>query len=115
MAAEWRRIRGILDELINNSFEAGATVVESRIEDVGDHFIIHLKDNGHGMSPEVLEKAGKMLSQPRRRELEEYYGNLAGKTAKNSGLMIVGMMVDDHEISSEEGVGTEITVVVNRS
>ncbi len=115
MAAEWRRIRGILDELINNSFEAGATVVESRIEDGGEYFSIHLKDNGHGMSPETLEKAREMLSQPRRRELEEYYGHLAGKTAKNSGLMIVGMMVDDHEILSEKGVGTEITVVINKS
>ncbi len=110
MAAEWRKIRGILDELLNNSFQAGATVVESRIIDDGDAFTIIVKDNGRGMSEQVREMAEEMLGQDRRRELEEYYGHLAGKTAKSSGLTIVGMMVDEYTLETEKGVGTEITV-----
>ncbi len=112
MTSEWRRIRGILDELINNAFEAGAKSVRSDIEDEGDRFTIRVRDDGRGMSPETLDRANKLLSEPRRRELEEYYGHLAGKTAKSSGLTIVGMMVDEHSISSKEGLGTDITVVV---
>ncbi len=114
MTAEWRRIRGILDELINNAFEAGATSVRSDIEDEGNRFIVRVRDNGRGMSPEIRERANKLLSEPRRRELEEYYGHLAGKTAKSSGLTIVGMMVDEHTLSSEEGRGTDITVVIRK-
>ncbi len=114
MAAEWRKIRGILDELINNSFQAGATHVNSSIDDNGDKFTICVTDNGRGMSPEVKAKAESMLGQPRRPELEEYYGHLAGKTAKSSGLTIVGMMVDDYTLESEKGVGTEVTVVVRK-
>ena len=114
MARQWRRIRGILDELINNSFQAGATVVDSRIEDQGDQFWVCVKDNGRGMSAELLEKARKLLSQPRRHEMEEYYGNLAGRTAKSSGLTIIGMMTDDFTIDSTPGEGTLVKVCIKK-
>ncbi|MFP4200846.1 MAG: ATP-binding protein, partial [Clostridia bacterium] len=68
MTSEWRRIRGILDELINNAFEAGAKSVRSDIEDEGDRFTIRVRDDGRGMSPETLDRANKSLSEPRRRE-----------------------------------------------
>ena len=112
MASEWRKLRGILDELISNAFKAGATILESRIEDQGDRVIVYVKDNGHGMSEDILDKAKKLLSYPRRYELEEYYGNLAGKSVKSSGLSIVGMMSDEYIIESERGTGTEISVII---
>ncbi len=115
MASEWRKLRGILDELLGNAFQAGATVLESRIEDQGDRVIVYVKDNGHGMSKEILDKAKKLLSYPRRHELEEYYGNLAGKSVKSSGLSIVGMMSDEYTIESERGKGTEVSVIIHKS
>ncbi len=104
----------MLDELINNSFQANATVIETRIEDHGDHYHVYIKDNGRGMSEATLAQAHEMLSQERRRELEEYYGHLAGKTAKSSGLSIVGMMIDDYTLISEKGVGTEIDLFIRK-
>ncbi|ACB83913.1 ATP-binding protein [Natranaerobius thermophilus] len=112
MTARWKRIKGLMDELITNSFKAGATVLESKIMDEDDKHIVYVKDNGKGMSEEKLEQAKKLLDQPRRDELEEYYGELAGRTAKNSGLSIVGMMVDEFEIKSEKGQGTEIKLII---
>ena len=112
MRFEWRKIKGLLDELISNSFKAGATVLESKIADKDDKFVVRVKDNGKGMSEEILKKAKNLLGQPRRDELEEYYGELAGRTAKSSGLSIVGMMIDDFVIESKEGEGTEITLII---
>ena len=112
VAYDWRKLKGILGELVSNSFQAGATLLESKIEDQGDRVSIYVKDNGHGMSKEILEKARKLLSYPRRHELEEYYGNLAGKSVKSSGLSIIGMMTDDFEIQSEKGLGTEVCVII---
>ncbi len=112
MAKEQRRIKGLLDELITNSFKAGATDLESRITDDGDKYIVYVKDNGKGMSEKQLEEAKKLLDQPRRDELEEYYGELAGRTAKSSGLSIIGMMIDDFLLESIPEQGTEVTLYI---
>lgn len=112
MAKERRRIKGLLDELITNSFNAGATDLQSRITEEDDKYTVYLKDNGKGMTAEQLEKANQLLDQPRRDELEEYYGELAGRTAKSSGLSIIGMMINDFELKSIPGEGTEISLYI---
>ncbi|OWZ82674.1 ATP-binding protein [Natranaerobius trueperi] len=109
-----QKIKGILDELLSNSFKAGATNIESKITSKDNKHVVYVKDNGKGMESDILEKAKEKLGQPRRDELEDYYGDLAGIAARNSGLTIVGMMIDDYVLISEPGKGTEITVIIDK-
>lgn len=112
MLDERRKLKGLLDELISNALKAGATEIESKISEKEDHYLVYVKDNGRGMSEKKLASAHKLLNQPRRDELQEYYGELAGRTAKNSGLSIVGMMIDEYKLHSEKGQGTEVSLIM---
>ncbi|UMZ74452.1 ATP-binding protein [Natranaerofaba carboxydovora] len=111
MGPEWRKIKGILDELIRNSMKAGAKILEAKIEEKDDHFEIYIKDNGEGMDDKTLEHVKEALSMPRRCEIEEYYGNLVGHSSGDFGLSMIGMMTDDFYINSKKGKGTEIKII----
>jgi len=108
-----RNIRGILDELFNNAIKAGATNIEASVNFDGNQVVIRVKDNGEGMDEEQLKEVEKMLSRPRREELEDYYGSLAGQSFQGTGLALVGMMTDKAEIVTEPDKGTEITLYIN--
>ncbi len=105
-------ICGIVDELMNNAIKAKATTIDVNVEQIDDEVIIYVKDNGQGMTSEKLEEVKRKLQQPRRRELEEYYGALVGESMAGTGLSLVGMITDRAEVSSEPGKGTEITAYI---
>ncbi len=107
-----RNIRGIVDELFNNAIKAGATSIEASVDFDGDQVVIKVKDNGKGMDEGKLKEAEKKLQRPRREELEDYYGSLAGQSFQGTGLSLVGMMTDKAEVISSPGRGTEITVYI---
>ncbi len=108
MDAHRKHIRGIIDELMNNSIKAGATEVDAKVELSENEIVIWVRDNGRGMNPDELAAVKKALQQPRRDELEDYYGALAGDSMVGTGLSLVGMMTDKAEVFSEPGKGTEI-------
>ncbi|NCB38756.1 MAG: ATP-binding protein [Erysipelotrichia bacterium] len=105
-------IRGIVDEFVSNSMKAKASKIDVSIEVLDDFVTISAKDNGIGIPPEKLEELEEQLMQPRRHELEEYYGSLAGDSSMGRGLTLVGMITDDASIKSTPGVGTEIKVAL---
>ncbi len=105
-------IRGIVDEFVSNSIKAKATKIDVKIEVAGDYITIAVKDDGAGIKPEQLAELEEQLYQPRRVELEEYYGSLAGDSSMGRGLALVGMITDDASIESTPGVGTEIRVAL---
>lgn len=112
MPYRYNHIRGIVDELVNNSVRANATDIDVNIRLKDDTIIIRVKDNGKGIPEHRMEEAQKKLNQPRRHEIEDYYGELAGQNLIGTGLSMVGMMTDKAEIKSEPGEGTEITVYI---
>ena len=103
-----KHVRGIVDELMNNAIKAGATDIDVKVQMLDQGISIWIKDNGRGMDSERLAKVRKNLNQPRRDELEEYYGALAGESMVGTGLSLVGMMIDEAEVTSSPGEGTEI-------
>ncbi len=107
-----RRLQGIVDELVGNALNADATEVNASVVCKEDYCEIRVQDNGRGMDEEKAAEVLKMLKQPRRHELEEYYGDLAGISGSKSGLSIVGMLVDSAEVTSKPGEGTTIIVRV---
>jgi len=105
-------IRGIVDELVSNSIKAGASKIETSIELCDEFVTIIIKDNGRGLSPEKLQEVEEILTQPRRAELEEYYGSLAGECSMGRGLSLVGMMSDEASITQLPEGGTIIRVAL---
>lgn len=114
MRSETNKIKLIVDELLTNSIDADATDVDINVSRTEDEIIIKIVDNGAGMTSKDLENARKLLQQPFRKDMEEYYGQLAGMESPRGGLNIVGMQVNHAEIESTEGEGTTVIVRRNR-
>jgi signal transduction histidine kinase len=57
-AIEWDpvKLRQIVEEIYRNAAAAGATRIEYRIEEAGDHYILRFRDNGKGIKREVLNR-----------------------------------------------------------
>ena len=60
---------------------------------------------------EDLERVRYYLNQPRDRMMEENYWMLGGQSEDDGQLMLIGMMVDDAEVTFENG---ELCICVNR-
>lgn len=108
MKSEYNKIQSIVDELLANSLEADSTDISIDIKLDKDEIIIKISDNGQGMDQETLEDVRRILKQPYRKDMEEYYGSLAGGGHSGggnfSGLNLVGFQIDDASVeSSEEG------------
>jgi len=109
MNFEKRLIRGIVDELISNAFNAGAKNVGVTIRQDQTGHAVRVTDDGSGMTEDVRRRALERLNQPRKIEYDHYYGELAGDSISRS-LSLVGMMVDEATVESEPGKGTTVTI-----
>lgn len=110
MKEDLRKINGILNELISNAINAAARNIKSAVEDTGDEIIITVIDDGKGMTKQKLDEVRTILNMPRHIEMEEYYGELTGQSLRYPGLIMISIMTDRAEISSESGKGTTIKV-----
>lgn len=116
MKSENSKIQSIVNELLANSLEAESRDININITRDKEEVTIKIEDNGKGMDEETLSHVEKILNQPYRKDMEEYYGSLAGisQTRKKSfgGLNLVGLQVDYSSVkSSDEGT----TVVLKRT
>lgn len=108
MKSENSKLQSIVDELLANSLEADSTDISINIIRNKEEDIIKITDNGKGMDEETLKEVKRILNQPYRKDMEEYYGSLAGSNhtvgGSYSGLNLVGFQIDSADIiSSEEG------------
>lgn len=115
MKSENNKIQSIVDELLANSLEAESTDININITRDEEEVTIKIQDNGRGMDEKTLSYVKKILNQPYRKDMEEYYGSLAGtghtREGNFGGLNLVGFQIDySHVTSSEEGT----TFIVKR-
>ena len=95
MLKEKHKIVQLLDELLQYSLEAGPQKVVITVEDLADQVQITLEEVGAQRSGEECRQAERFLNAPRRNELQDYYGGLAGEESCGPcNLRVVGMMVD---------------------
>lgn len=109
MQNEHEVIMGVINELLSSSLGFGANKVTIDYEDLGAEIKVEVRDNGKGLGAQELKRVLELLNQPRRTEIEDYYGHLAGEWMAGSGMNLVGMMVDRAEVESGPG-GTCIKV-----
>lgn len=111
MGSENKKIKGIVKELLSNALEAESSDINIDIKRASDQTIITIKDDGNGMNNDALHQVRNVLNQPRRNDIEEYYGGLAGNSPTSSGLNVVSTLVDEAEVNSRLGKGTIVKVV----
>lgn len=101
----------ILGNLIENAFEAFSEEKENKeveclIQGYENHLFIMVKDNGNGISRDAL---GNIFT---------YGFSTKRKEGRGIGLALVKQIVESQggliEVQSEEGVGTEIRIIVDR-
>ena len=114
MNSESSKIKTIVDELLSNSLNADARDININVTRDGGETTITIGDNGSGMDEETLKYVRRVLKQPYRKDLEEYYGSLAGMESAKGGLNVVGMQVSYAEVESSKE-GTTILVKRNRT
>ncbi|WP_297521440.1 hypothetical protein [uncultured Clostridium sp.] len=96
----------ILDELVTYYNKLGNTNVHIDMseEDNKHHFFISgVVEN---MSEDELLNLKVLLSTPRQREIEEYYWQLGGEISFDCELTLVGMMIDEAQISYRDSILT---------
>ena len=110
MRSEKAKIQGIVKELMSNSLNAEASEIKVDVDRSAEKTTISVQDNGKGMDANTVQQVMELLNQPRRDELEDYYGGLAGNSQTASGLNIVGMIVDEAKVESSLNKGTTVKV-----
>ena len=95
-------IKNTVTTLVENSLEAGATKVTSKIEREGKKFTVFVKDNGKGMDKETKTKVKSLLEK----------GD--SKKPELSSLEKLAREADDFHMASKEGAGTEITFILKQ-
>ena len=110
MRSEKAKIQGIVKELMSNSLNAEASEIKVDVDRGAEKTTISVQDNGKGMDANTVQQVMELLNQPRRDELEDYYGGLAGNSQTASGLNIVGMIVDEAKVESSLNKGTTVKV-----
>ncbi len=88
--------------LFKNALEAGAKSIQMNVAREGDHYVVTVKDDGAGMSPEALKRALR--------------GGFTSKaTGTGLGLNICRHLLGAHGasllIKSSQGIGTTVRMV----
>lgn len=115
MKLEHKKIESVVIELLANSLEANASDVNINITINDKEFVIKITDNGKGMDEETVSEVKRTLNQPHRKDMEDYYGALAGNLnrggSSGSGFNLLGIQIDEAQVeSSKEGT----TIIVKR-
>ncbi len=96
-----------LDNIISNAvkFSKKGGVISVDLQEESDYLVVIIRDQGIGMSQEILSLLFEKFSKAKRRGLD-------GEPSHGLGMSIVRQIMILHngkiDVSSEEGVGTEV-------
>lgn len=100
MVHEEKKVGKIVEELTMFFFTVGADKMSSSIERHGNLVKIVFRSNYLPENEHEIHTLEKYLNEPRNEGIEDIYWELAGSgdPGESSQLLLVGMMVDRHEI-----------------
>lgn len=110
MLREKQKIIHLLSELLQYVLQGEPQKVAITVEGVDENVEVTVEDCGVQRSEEECRQAARFLNAPRRNEMKDYYGGLAGEeTFEPGSLRIVRMMVDGGRVEKGD-FGTRLTV-----
>lgn len=104
MVHEEKKIGKIVEELTMFFFTIGSDHMSSSIERDGNMIKIMFRSNYRPEYEHAIHTLEKCLDEPRNEGIEDIYWELAGSgdPGESSQLLLVGMMVDRHEVRKYE-------------
>ena len=96
-----KKIAKIIEELTMYFFTMGSDRIQSGIERDGNRVKITFASNYDPDNQEKLHHLEKYLNEPKNEGMEDFYWELAGSgdPGETSQLLLVGMMIDQAEIT----------------
>lgn len=104
MRHEVKKVSKMVDELTTFFLEHEAENLEIKIHNLKDKDIINVEANNLDNTDLCVERLQRFLSYPRELEMEEYYWKLAGDGDSSMELGLVGMMIDEANISYDKNI-----------
>lgn len=101
----------VMTDLLGYCHYIGATEFSTGLVLRQASSVIEVRCKKKRMPRHQLEELHKYLNIPRQREVEQYYWNVGGEENLDSGLSLVGMMVDTASITFEDG---ELCIICER-
>ncbi len=107
------KITRVLNNLMNNSvkFSHPASTLTISAEETPDKVLVHVQDEGVGMSEKLLSELFVRYGRSQRRGLD-------GEVSHGLGMSIVKQIMDLHQgevaVESKEGIGTKVTLIFNK-
>lgn len=111
MVHEEKKVGKIVEELTMFFFSVGADKMSSSIEREDNTVKITFRSNYLPEHQHAIHSLEKYLDEPRNEGIEDIYWELAGSgdPGEPAQLLLIGMMVDRHEIKKSDN---EIEVVM---
>ena len=111
MKVEFEKHMHIAGELLSYCHSKGATEYHLDVKGLSDGTAFTISASPAVISDSDMELLNKKLSVPRQKEMEQNYWELSGESETSSELLLVGMMVDEVEVSYD---GIALTIRLKR-
>ncbi|WP_139905077.1 hypothetical protein [Clostridium thermarum] len=99
-----KKISNIIGELTMFFFSIGATDISLELQDKDEKFILYLRCNYSDAQEAKISKLVKALQCPKGEAIEEHYWGLAGNSEWDVEFTLIGVMVDDFEITYKDNL-----------
>lgn len=101
----------IVNELITCFHKLGGDKVTLDLDFDGNNTSFIIKGKITNLSEIEVEGLSQLLNTPRQHEVEQYYWNLNGESELDCELSLVGMMVDEAELTYNNDI---LTIKIKR-
>ncbi len=114
MISTYKRLTRIIDELIYYFFTLNATNITVQINEEESKFEVTLCCNYALEKANKVQELSRSLKTTRQVEMEEYYWELAGERCHECELSLIGMMIDEAIIKTQEN-HLQLTIYKNKN
>lgn len=113
MVHEEKKITKIVEELTLYFFAIGGTEMNSQIKRDGNDVTITFSSNYKSEYKREIKKLEEYLNEPKNIGIEDIYWELAGSgdPGESSQLLLIGMMIDSHEVNKTK---EHIEIIMHR-
>ena len=97
-----KRVSKIIDELVSYFFKVGSKNIHIDVLEEKLYYKMTFVSDIDSIKEDDINKLVKCLNCEKSAEVEEYYWELTGECNSDSELSIVGMMIDNFEVSIKD-------------